>query len=133
MVALSPLPALQRQEQFLQQTLSASKDSMVKLSFVNTQADAISGLINKRKSFDQPISLIQAKLSSDMNVQQIQVDDTSVLVTVERNSLLSLETFLNGLVGYVQSKNTFSKLTLIDLVQDQATNGYALTIQLNYL
>src|SRR6266700_3271484 len=64
LVALSPLPALQRQEQFLQQTLSASKSTIVKLSLVNSQTDAVNNLLTKRKSFDKQISLVQDKLSN---------------------------------------------------------------------
>jgi hypothetical protein len=133
LVALSPLPALQRQEQFLRQTLSASKTSIVKLSLVNSQTDAVNRLLTQRKSFDKPIGLIQDKLSDDITVEQLQVDNDSMVITVESASLQSLDTFLNGLINYVHDKNTFSKATLVDLTTDQATNAYSVTIQLNYL
>jgi hypothetical protein len=133
LVALSPLPALQRQEQFLQQTLSASKSTIVKLSLVNSQTDAVNNLSTKRKSFDKPISLVQDKLSSDITVQQLQADSNSLVITVESTSLQSLDTFTNGLIGYVQAKNAFSKVTLVDLTTDLSANAYALTVQLNYL
>lgn len=133
LVALSPLPALQRQEQYLQQTLAASKSTIVKLSLLNSQTDAVSQLITKRQSFEKPIGLVQKKLSDDITVQQLQIDSNSLVITVESPSLQSLDTFINGLIGYVKDKNTFSKVFLVDLTTDQSTNAYAVTVQLSYL
>lgn len=132
LVALSPLPALQRQEQTLQQTLTSSKDTIVKLAIVNTQTDAASSLLAKRKPFDKPIELVLAKLSKDISVTQLQMDSDSFTITVDTPSLQSLDTYFNGLTDYVKSKNTFSKLTMVDLTTDPATNQYQATLELNY-
>ncbi len=133
LVTLSPLPALQRQEQYLRQTLSASKNDIVKLAIVNGQTTSIEKLLTERKSLDQPLSLVQNKLSSDIVESQIQADNTNIVVTVESSSLQSLDTFLNGLVGYVQEKKAFSKATLVDLTEDATSNKYSVTVQLNLL
>jgi hypothetical protein len=133
LVALSPLPALQKQAQSLQQSLATSKDSIVKLTLVNSQTDSISQLLTKRKSFELPLRLIQDKFSGDMKIEQLQMDDSIVLITVESSSLHSVDTFINGLANYVQEKNTFSKVILVDLAIDEATNSYSATVQLNYL
>jgi len=117
----------------LQQTLSTSKDSVVKLTLVNSQTDAISRLLTQRKSFEQPLRLIQDKFSGDIKIVQLQMDTSITLVTVESSSLHSIDTFITGLSNYVQDKNTFSKVTLIDLTIDPSANSYAATVQLNYL
>src|SRR5260221_116547 len=64
LVALSPLPTLQRQEQYLRQTLSASKSNIVKLALVKGQTDSIDRLLTQRHMLDQPIELVQEKISS---------------------------------------------------------------------
>jgi hypothetical protein len=133
LVTISPLPTLQKQEQFLRQSLTASKDDIAKLNIVEAQTDIIDQLVNKRQSIDKPISLVQSKMTSDMSVTEIQTDKATMSLTVESSSLQSLDTFLNALAAYVQSKNTFSNVTLVDLTTDESTNQYAVTVQLNYL
>ena len=133
LVALSPLPSLQRQEQYLRQSLNSSKNDIAMLEIVKGQTDTISQLLNQRVSLKKQVTLIQNKLTSDITVNDIQIDNTGTLITVESNSLQSLDSFLNGLTSYVVSKNTFSKATLIDLTNDQSTNEYAVTVQLNTL
>ncbi len=133
LVALSPLPTLQRQEQFLRQSLNAQKDSIVKLSVVDTQTTSVAQLISKRKAFDKQLALIQDKVTKDMTVIQMQVDSNSLVITVESPSLKSLDTFINNMTTYVQKKNMFSKVILVDLTTDEASNEYAVSLQLDYL
>lgn len=133
LVALSPLPALQKQEQSLRETLTSSKSDIVKLTLVNNQTNSIDSLLTQRQSFDQPLSLIQDKLTSGLTATEIQADSNSLIITVESSSLQSLDTFLNSLIGYVQAKTGFSKVTLVDLTTDQTNNQYSVTVQLNLL
>jgi hypothetical protein len=133
LVSISPLPELKNQEQSLQQTLLQSKSDIVKLSLVKEQTDAINQLITNRQSLDVPLSMIEYYLSSDMTVTDIQTDNKTILLTVESPSLKSLDTFLNGIIGYVQEKKVFSSAILVDLTTDQTDNEYALTVQLGFL
>ena len=68
-----------------------------------------------------------------MKIEQLQMDNSIMLVTVESSSLQSIDTLLTGLGNYVREKNTFSKVTLVDLTIDGAANMYSATVQLNYL
>lgn len=133
LVALSPLPALQKQVQELEQTLAASKDSVVKLNLVNSQTDSITKLLAQRRSYEPPIKLVEDKFSGDMKVEQLQMDNSIMLVTVESTSLQSIDTLLTALGNYVKEKNTFTKVTLVDLTIDGSANMYSATVQLNYL
>jgi hypothetical protein len=133
LVALSPLPKLQSQEQYLRQTLTASKNDIATLEIVKGQTDTISQLLTKRASLLKQVSLIQAKLTSDTTISDIQIDSTGTLITFESHSLQSLDTCINGLTSYVEAKNTFSRVTLVDLTNDPTTDGYAVTVQLTML
>jgi hypothetical protein len=133
LVTLSPLPALQRQESFLHQTLLSSKSDIVKLALVNTQTTAIQDLLTQRKMLDEPLSLIQNKLTSDMTVTELQADGNRIIISVESPNLQSIDTFLNGIVSYVQEKKTFSKVTMVDLTTDQVNNAYVVSVQLSNL
>lgn len=133
LVSISPLPGLKNQEQSLEQTLLQSKSDIVKLSLVNDQTNAISMLMTSRETLNVPLSMIKYYISSDMTVDTIQVDDKTITMTVESQSLKSLDTFLNGIIGYVQEKKVFANATLVDLTIDQSNNAYALTVQMDLL
>jgi Tfp pilus assembly protein PilN len=130
LVTLSPLPALQRQEEELQQNLLQSKSDITKLALLNERTTAIQSVLNKRASLDQTIGLIEDKLPQDTTFTAIQGDNKSMTITVESTSLQSLDTFMNGIVGYIAARKAFTKITLLDLTNDQTTDEYSATIQL---
>lgn len=133
MVEISPLPQLRTQEQNLQQSLMQSQNDIVKLSIVNERMSSITSLLRTRPMLDQPLGLIEDKLSGDSTVTDIQSDDQTMTITVESPSLQSLDSFINGLVGYAQEKKGFSKVSLLDLTTDQVTNEYETTLNLSFL
>ena len=133
LVALSPLPALQNQEQSLRQTLSQSKNDIVKLTLVNERTSAIDTVLNKRKQLDQVLALIQSTLTGNATVTAIQGDEKSMTLTVESSSLQTLDAFLNGLIGFVQEKKALSRVILVDLTTDEANNQYAVTVHIDLL
>jgi hypothetical protein len=133
LVTISPLPALQAQEQSLMQTLSQSKSDVVKYELLNERVEAISGVMKKRQSPDQTIALVQSKLPSDSKITAIKSDNKTMSLTIESPSLQSLDTFINGLINYVQEKKFFSNVTLTNLTTDETNNAYAVTLSVNLL
>lgn len=133
MVTISPLPSLQAQEQTLQSTLARSKDTIIKLALINDRTTTIQSLLAKRQTPSNAFSLVQRKLDSTMTVISLQSDSTGMMITVDSSSLLSIDSFLNGLIDYVQNKKMFSQVTLVSLTNDVSSNAYEATVQLNYL
>ncbi|HWY79699.1 MAG TPA: hypothetical protein VNW29_05055 [Candidatus Sulfotelmatobacter sp.] len=135
LVALSPLPALQKQEQSLSLNLSQFQKDIVKLALLNERTSSIKNIVSKRQTLDQPLGLIQAKMTSGTTITAMQTDKKSIILTVNNSSLKSLDDFLNGIIQYVQEKTVFSNVTLISLTNDANTNinTYILTVQLTLL
>ncbi len=130
LISLSPLPELKRQEQGLRNTLAQSSEDMAKLALLDERTGAIADLLEQRTSYDKTIELLQNKLPSNAAISSIRVDQKTLVVTVESNSLQSLDTFLNGMIGYVQGKEAFSQVTMTSLSTDAETNGYSLTVSM---
>jgi hypothetical protein len=130
LVAISPLPALQKQEQSLQFTLANSKNDMAKLAYINERTTSIDEVITKRQSLDQTLALLQSKLPNDTKVTALRADKNILTVTVQSKSLQSLDTFVNGIIGFVQAKNEFSQVTLNELTSDDVDNVYSMTLNL---
>ena len=133
LVTLSPLPALQQKEKTLEQTLSQSKNDIVKLALVNNQTDAVNGLLKKRGTLDVPLGQVLTKMPGDMQVTEIRTDSKNMLLTVASPSLQSFNTFLNALVGFAQDKKFFNKVTLTEMTIDTSNNTYNATVQLSLL
>jgi len=130
LVALSPLPALKKQEETLQQNLLLSKADMVKYALLQERTTEISGILAQRHTINQTIALIQSKLSSDTTVTAMQGSGNVLTLTVESPSLQSIDGFLNGLITLVQNKKTFKQVTMSELTVDQASNDYLVTVRL---
>lgn len=130
LVSLSPLPELQRQEQELRLTLSQSSNDMAKMALLSERTTSIESLITKRKSYDQTIALLQERLPRNAEITSIRVDQEQLVMTVESKSLNALDGFLNGLIGLVQEKKTFSQVTLSTLANDNVRNDYTMTVSM---
>lgn len=130
LVAISPLPTLQKQQHSLELTLSSSKNDIAKLAYINERTTSIDEVLTKRQSMDQTIALLQSKLAGNTKVSAIRADKNILTVTVESKSLQSLDDFLNGVVGYVKNKQAFSQVTLTELTSDEVNNVYSMTVSL---
>lgn len=130
LVSLSPLPELKRQEEALRLTLSQSSEDMAKLALLNERTESIGTLLEERKSYEQILVLLQDKLPSNVTISSIRVEQQNLIVTVESKSLNALDSFINGLVGYVEEKKGFSQVTLTTLANDNIRNDYSLTLNL---
>lgn len=130
LVAISPLPTLQKQEQSLRIRLSQSKSNIAKLALVNERTASIDNVLTKRLSLDQTIAVIQSKLANNVAITAIRADKDTVTLTVESRSLQSLNDFLNGLIGLVQEKKALSQVTLSDLTTDETNTNYSITMSL---
>jgi hypothetical protein len=133
LVSFSPLPALQKQEQTLEQNLSQSKSDIAKVALLHERTSSISTFLSTRQMLDQTIGLIESKFSGDMKVISLQTDNSVTTVTVESSSLQNLDNFLNGLIVLVQQKKGFSQVILVDLANDSSNNDYEVTVRLNSL
>ena len=133
LVALSPLPALKQQEASLQQTLTRSKEDIIKYELLKERLTTISGILKKRGSVSPVLALIQSKLPADSQITALKADAKNVTVTVESPSLQSLDGMINNFVDFVQHKQMFSNVTMTDLTMDATTNEYAVTINLTLL
>src|SRR5256885_552249 len=61
LIALSPLPQLQRQESESRQQLTHYNSDMLKLAIVNERAGAIGSIVASRPSYDKAIEMLKNK------------------------------------------------------------------------
>ena len=130
LVALSPLPQLQQQEQGLRDTLANSKQALAQHALVNERTDEITKILGSRISFDVPLTTIREKLPSNAKVSAIKADSSSIILTVSTPTLESLDSFLNEMIGLVKEKQVFSQIQLSDLATDDGRDNFTMTVTL---
>lgn len=130
LVALSPLPELQRQEKTLREQLAASHAEMGKLALIDERVTNVSEILKHRRQFDKLLDLVQSTMAKDVRISSLRVDKNIIVLTVQSSSLKSLDNFLSGLIQAVQNKQGFSQVTLNDLTTEAATNNYTVTLNL---
>jgi Tfp pilus assembly protein PilN len=133
LVALSPLPALKREEASLRLTLASGHKDMLKLAYVDERTTTIDKLLNNRKAYDQILDSLQSNMPANVSISNIRVDNGAVALTVESKSLQSLDTYLSGLMQLVRDQKGFSQITLTSLINDESQSDYTLTVTLAML
>lgn len=129
LVALSPIPQLNKQKDNLAATLSASHGDVAKLYIVNDRVNAISSFITQRQQFDSKINYIQSKISPGVSIDGISAEKKSLVVTLSSKSLLPLNKLINEISNVEQAPKDFSNVRLKALTRDEENNKFLLTIK----
>jgi Tfp pilus assembly protein PilN len=129
LIALSPLPSLQKQEQSALQTLSQYHPDIAKHMLVEERLKNSEIILAKRSVFDQTLIKIKNKLPPDATITGITMNSGEISLTVTSTSLVVLDTFLNNLITAAEQKEDFSKVILSKLTTSEGGNTYSLTIK----
>jgi hypothetical protein len=133
LIALSPLPQLQKQEALEMNTLSQSKDDVAKLSVLNERMSSLSILLAKRTTYDQLLSKVQTYSPSGVTITAFSLSSDEINITVGSDSLKQLDILINNLVTAVQQKKDFSHISVANLSLDSLKNQFLLTLVLQPL
>ena len=133
LIALSPLPSLQKREQNVIKTLSVQHQDMAKLEVTKERLKIISAIIDKRNNFSSSLEKIIDKMPSGLNVTAIKMKNKDISITVAGSSLSSLENFIDNLTKASDEKKDFSKITLKEIESFPSQNSFVTKINLTTL
>ena len=133
LISFSPLPALQKQERSEIANLAQFHSDVAKLSFLNERANGIATLISKRANLNKLIDSIQNKLPAGVSIVSLSMGKKTLSVTVDSNSLATLDTFLNTLTDATGVNKEYFHLTLNNLSLDGERNRYLLIVDITIL
>lgn len=133
LIALSPLPTLQKKEQDVLVQLSQYHTGMAQLLLVNDRMKHSEIILSKRPAYDHTLDTIQERMPSDVAISSLTITKKEASITVASSSLDSLDTFLNNLISATEEKKDFSKVVLTKFFSDEENGAFGLTITLNTL
>lgn len=128
LIALSPIPELQRQEQVALTTLSQSHTEMAKLAVVNERMDAVAKVLETRTNYDKILSAVKSKMPNSVSITAFTIEQRTINVTVTSRSLLSIDSFITNVIQASGDKKEFSQVTLKNLSRDDQTTLYSATL-----
>lgn len=133
LIALSPLPSLQKQEQNALNTLVQYHPDVAKLFLVKERIKASELILATRSNFDQTLNKITEKIPGNATITGLTMNTDEISVTVTSTSLASLDTFLNSLVAATEAKEYFSKVILTKFLTNPGNSTYSLTVRVETL
>lgn len=133
LIALSPLPALKKEEENSLNAMSLLHDDEAKEIIVHERMDVIGSILSKRQHFDKIIKDVTSLLPSGLTVTGMSIDDKGASFTIKGSSLSKIDKFINELVNSPQNGTAFSRISLSNLIILDQTNIFSATIAVSYL
>jgi len=130
LIALSPLPSLQKKEKNALKVLSAHHADMAKLEVTKERLSISSAIINKRNDFSVSLQKIIEKMPAGISINAIKMKDKNVSITALSSSLSSLETFLDNLTKASDQKKDFASVAIKEYSALSGQSTFTLKIDL---
>jgi len=112
LIALSPLPSLQKKEQSVLKVLSAEHSDIAKLEITKERLGISSAIIDKRNDFSKSVEKIISKMPTGLSISAVKMKNKDVSIIVSGESLSSLENFIDTLTKASDEKKDFTSVTL---------------------
>ena len=127
----SPLDSVKKQENDILSQITSQENKAAKLAIVDERALAISKIYSQRQDFGSIVSLVLSKKTDDIKTTALNIDQSSVIVTISSASLLSLNNFLNSVINVLKNNNQVSSVFLDSLSVNQTSSSYVMGIRIN--
>jgi Tfp pilus assembly protein PilN len=132
LIAFSPLPQVQQQEQEALTAISLSHPEMTKIALLDDRMKGIAGVLATRNKYDTVLEALSTKLPRDVRISQVSMNEKSLGLTVKTQSLTSLTTFVETLQHAVENKE-YKSITLNSIISDNESNIFSLTMSISLL
>ena len=109
--------------------ISQFKTRQTKLFFVKNRANDVEEILANRKDLFHAMNGLLAKTSAQLSVDNLQVDDKSILITAQSTSLFPIGEFINNLTDMVRKKEIINSLTLNSIIFYEDKNYYQVSIK----
>lgn len=131
-VFLSPASIISQQSTAIA-SLSSLGDKQAKLIVVTQRLNDISSLLKTRADYDLVISTVLEQAPFDMSSTSLSVEKGKLSMVVSSKSLLSVNSFLEGLKSMVAKKQFIKNITVDSLIFDSGSSVYNLTFRVDLI
>lgn len=129
----SDLGGLTQKEKSLSQTLLVSQKKIVKIALIKERLSSIAMLTKNNASYEDLLVSVSNALSKDSAFDSFEITKKTLSVTISSPSLISVNSFLEYVLGNINKKQYFQKVTISSLIGDVQTGKYILTLDITLL
>lgn len=119
---------LQAQETALTASVNGSKNKAIKQLQLIDRLNHIQTIIHNRSSLQKNIILVQQQVPPNVSIKTFSLDSKELNLEVSANDLTAINTFLTNMTTLLHTKKFIKKMTVEDVVADQKTGRYSLSI-----
>ena len=119
---------MKAQESTLTATVNQSKIKAVKQLQLVDRLNHIQTIINNRALLQKNIILVEKQIPDNVTIQTFTLDNKQFNISVLSTNLEDINTFLTNMTNLVHSQKFIKKMTVEDVVADQKTGRYSLSI-----
>lgn len=128
-----PLSDLRQQENSTISQISKLHKKLATYYLIKDRVNNINTLMSTRKDYTKSLNPILAKISSDLTVDDLEVEADVITLTVSGNSLVSINVIINDLIASSDSKKYINNLIINSLNLNTSAGKYSVTFEASLL
>jgi|SRR3989344_5242335 len=126
--AINPVSIKKQQEETISK-IAKHQDRKIKLFIINDRLDNINELLKGRRNFADNINALLSIMPGEVTLENLNIDNKLVLLTVSSVSLRSIDEFITNLILMAEKKEVIRSLFLETLTFDVAKNNYLVSLK----
>lgn len=128
-----PLADIKREETSTLTQISQLHKKLATYYLIKDRINNINTLLSTRKDYTKTINPILAKVPSDLAIDDLDVENNKIILTVSGNSLVGINNIINNLVNTSDKKKYLKDLTIDSLSLNSIIGKYSVTFTANLL
>lgn len=126
--SVNPSSIAQEQESTLKE-ISRLQDKQAKLFIINDRLTNIEEVFQDREDLSKNINSLLSNAPNNLSIENLEMDNKSLVLTISSSSLLSINDFINNLIDMARKKEIIRSLTLSGLTFDESKNTYLVSLK----
>jgi Tfp pilus assembly protein PilN len=133
LIALSPLPELERQQEIASVNLSNSSADIIKLELARERAVSIRELIQKRKKYNEILENLRRMLPANTTFTTMSIEENSINFSVSSSSLFAIDNFMSQLKSQGADQYGYSEIVVSRLSADIEKKEFSVDVSIRML
>ncbi len=129
MIQVVNIAGIKKEQQEIIKEMSKFQDRRAKIFVLNNRIDNIEKVLERKIDLSQVTSTLLAKTPSRLFIEDLEVDNKTVIMTAQSTSLFAIGELINNLTDMVRKKEIINSLTLNALVFDESKSSYQISIK----
>jgi hypothetical protein len=126
-----PFGSIKKDEQLAEGGISLLYNKQVTYAMINDRVTNISNVIAKRKNYMLQLNAVLGKLSSDLTIEDLEIQSDKINISVSGASLVSMNKFIDDMVALGNQGKIIKNIMIEGLSLNSGNEKYTLSIQAN--